>query len=75
MACFEKQALSPFPQVAGKKLSIRNVCSFQCTASAKYQKAMAAERYNVTVVMCDSILNVFLLQKNQNTLFVLYAYI
>ena len=22
MACFEKQALSPFPQVAGKKLSI-----------------------------------------------------
>ena len=43
MACFEKQALSPFPQVAGKKLSI-----------SVMKHLFIPESYGSRMVQCDS---------------------
>ena len=73
MACSKKQALSPFPQVAGKKLSI-SVMKHLFIPVHCICKLMA-ESYGSRMVQCDScdVWFHFLLQKNQNTMFVLHV--
>ena len=51
MACFEKQALSPFPQVAGKKLSISVMKHLFIPV---HYICKMPESYGSRMVQCDS---------------------